>query len=1825
MSQFAFLLQTKNLPDKKTKLMLFCFRMIGMLLVVGVLPTTTTYAQCTLTAEVTNITCNNMTTTTTADDKFSFTLTVNSTSSTAETGGYVSVSINGTNVGGQNIGEAKEFVNQYNISGGVLNVTITAGSGNCSTTTTITPPQACSPGAGCTWDPLNLNPPYVTVTVQRDCKGTSDESDDEVSGTFSVTGIPAGYAAELDRKLDANGNGKEHIEGGITNGQVVNWGPYNVNTVKYPGQNGFVLWFMLEGITDCLGDYFVMIPNCPACTAPTPTGTDASICSGETAILMASGCTSGYTATWFSNSTLTSQLETGDSYETPTLTTTTNYYVSCVKDGDATCMSSGVLVAATVKPLPTLTAGTPTCAQNGLTYSVTVTSNGTISADAGTVSGTTVSNIPAGTDVTITATLNGCTRDITVTSPTCQIPCTAPTPTGTGASVCPDNTATLTASGCTTGYTATWFSDAGLNNQEGTGNSFTTPVLTATTNYYVSCVKDADATCMSSGVLVAATVKPLPTLTAGTPTCAQNGLTYSVTVTSNGTISADAGTVSGTTVSNIPAGTDVTITATLNGCTRDITVTSPTCQIPCTAPTPTGTGASVCPNNTATLTASGCTTGYTATWFSDAGLNNQEGTGNSFTTPVLTATTNYYVSCVKDADATCMSSGVLVAATVKPLPTLTAGTPTCAQNGLTYSVTVTSNGTISADAGTVSGTTVSNIPAGTDVTITATLNGCTRDITVTSPTCQIPCTAPTPTGTGASVCPDNTATLTASGCTTGYTATWFSDAGLNNQEGTGNSFTTPVLTATKNYYLSCVKNGDATCKSSGVTVTATVKTKPALSITNTTCSGTTVTVTFTATAGATVTASVGTVSGNQVTGIPSGQTFSLTASLNGCDSTVSDSKTCAPNCDLNATLGVIKCIAGQNTPELTDDSFTFDLTVTGTGGASNLWEAVYNGTVIQTGAYGQTKTVTVSYSTWNGAANMAIIIRDKDNTSCTDNVSVQVPTCSPAPCTGFKFTNIVASCEGGLHKICLDVSGTGGRKWAISLKHSNDFNVPGIPFADGTGDQTGVCGTISSTDFAILQAFDADDFIVWGMLELSDGTPIFGTGCEIDSVVRYSPCVTCQAPTPVGTGASVCSGTSATLTASGCSTGYTTTWFSDAGLGTQVGTGTSYTTLVLTSNTNYYVACVKDGDATCKSSGVTVTATVKPKPTISVTSTTCNQAGTFYDVAFSATSGATVTADKGTVTGSTVVGVPSGQVVKLVVSLNGCKDSTTATKNCSPSCQAPTPVGTGASVCSGTSATLTASGCSTGYTTTWFSDAGLGTQVGTGTSYTTLVLTSNTNYYVACVKDGDATCKSSGVTVTATVKPKPTISVTSTTCNQAGTFYDVAFSATSGATVTADKGTVTGSTVVGVPSGQVVKLVVTLNGCKDSTTATKNCSVPCVESTFSLVGTPSCSADYSTYSLTIQVNNKIGIVKTNKGILSGNNPYTITGIPAGSPVIITDSLSAVCKADTMIVAPNCNCNPALPQLLTPSLTACVGDTFPTLKATVVGLATVEWFSQQTGGTVLATGLSFKPSGTVTANTIFYAQARSTDPTCPTAVSTSRVPATINAQDCTKEVDLALSKSISKKIARVGDVLTYTLKVWNESATNATGVSVTDSIATTVQFVSGSFSPSRGSASISGNVIKWNIGNIVANGDTVTLTYQIKVTQEGVHFNTAEICTTNEKDVDSTPCNHDDTEDDIDRACFTVPVKLCPGEVVEVTIPARYTNVQWFKSGSTTPVASGNSVLLTDLGSYTFTATNQTCPAEGCCPVIIEAGTNCCPVDLCIPFTIKQTKKAGKKL
>ena len=670
-------------------------------------------------------------------------------------------------------------------------------------------------------------------------------------------------------------------------------------------------------------------------------------------------------------------------------------------------------------------------------------------------------------------------------------------------------------------------------------------------------------------------------------------------------------------------------------------------------------------------------------------------------------------------------------------------------------------------------------------------------------------------------------------------------------------------------------------------------------------------------------------------------------------------------------------------------------------------------------------------------------------------------------------------------------------------------------------------------------------------------------------------------------------------------------WYSNAGLTTEITTGISannLTTAALTATTDYYAACVKD--AACKSAGLKITVTVNPKPTVTVSNgfPACRQNGTAYSIKFTKSpSGAVVTAKNTAtgaaiaVTGDSVANVPlSVANVRLIVTNGVCKDSIEVA---APTCDKP--MGSiGDLIWKDTDdnglQNLPGEKGVAGVKVNLYA-AAAGTK--TGAILQTKTTATDGLYLFTGLLAGDYIVEIDKTTLpdTCQITGKQNIPNDDT--------KDSDFNPTSG-----------------------LSQVITLNPVFSPTTpteqlATNNLTVdaglvtPCVKSKITLIGAPVCSTDIQTYSISFSITNKVGTLKVNKGVLTGGNPYTVTGIPSGATIKITDSLSAVCKFDTLVTGPNCNCNPPVPVLVTQSLTACIGDTFPTLKATVVGLATVEWFTQPTGGTAVATGLSFKPTGNVTAaGAMFYAQARSTDPTCPTAISTSRVLATVNAQNCTVEVDLALKKSINTKIAQIGDVLTYTLKVWNESNTNATGVEVTDSIATTIQFQTGSFTTSRGSAIISTNVIKWTIGNIAANGDTVTLTYRVKATQEGVHFNTAEISKTNEEDIDSTPSNGKDDEDDIDSQCFSVPIKLCAGEKAEANVPAFLTNVQWFKSGGSAVVASGNVVLLTEVGTYTFTATNQTCPANGCCPIIIEPGVNCCPEDLCIPFTIKKRKK-----
>lgn len=99
---------------------------------------------------------------------------------------------------------------------------------------------------------------------------------------------------------------------------------------------------------------------------------------------------------------------------------------------------------------------------------------------------------------------------------------------------CGPGTVNLTTTGCTT---TRWYDAADQGNQVGTGNSFTTPVLTESKTYYVTCLSAQG--CQGNRTPVYATIKPLPVITDITPTSGVVDLDV-ITITGSGFSSLDS-------------------------------------------------------------------------------------------------------------------------------------------------------------------------------------------------------------------------------------------------------------------------------------------------------------------------------------------------------------------------------------------------------------------------------------------------------------------------------------------------------------------------------------------------------------------------------------------------------------------------------------------------------------------------------------------------------------------------------------------------------------------------------------------------------------------------------------------------------------------------------------------------------------------------------------------------------------------------------------------------------------------------------------------------------------------------------------------------------------------------------------------------------------------------------------------------------------------------------------------------------------------------------------------------------------------------------------
>lgn len=121
-----------------------------------------------------------------------------------------------------------------------------------------------------------------------------------------------------------------------------------------------------------------------------------------------------------------------------------------------------------------------------------------------------------------------------------------------------------------------------------------------------------------------------------------------------------------------------------------------------------------------------------------------------------------------------------------------------------------------------------------------------------------------------------------------------------------------------------------------------------------------------------------------------------------------------------------------------------------------------------------------------------------------------------------------------------------------------------------------------------------------------------------------------------------------------------------------------------------------------------------------------------------------------------------------------------------------------------------------------------------------------------------------------------------------------------------------------------------------------------------------------------------------------------------------------------------------------------------------------------------------------------------------------------------EVDIELSLTSSQSQANIGEQFSYTAIATNQGPDNATNVKVGFPIPTAyLQFLNST----NNGTTYNSNTGEWNIGNLNANTSR-TLLVNVEVIAEGVAVATAEVTSTTQDDVDSSPNNGVMSEDDM---------------------------------------------------------------------------------------------------
>lgn len=467
----------------------------------------------------------------------------------------------------------------------------------------------------------------------------------------------------------------------------------------------------------------ISICNGPA--APVNTTSVQAICRNESIALSATGTGS---LSWYTAAVGGSFLGNGNSYTTPTLTTTTTYYVQ-----DSTCARSiRTAVTVTVNPLPAVAIAGSNTICSASNYTLTASGASTYTWNTGATTASLTGNQQTTTTFSVVGTstagcINSAVKTLSVyASPTLAI--------SGNTLVCRGMGTTLTISGADS-YTWTPF------NQTAT-QPFSN--VTTTSTYTYAGANTLGGCRMTGAVTVSMVPNPTITIAGSSTVCLGSSVNLSANGATNYTWSTGAQTAS---IAPTPtANTTYSVYGTnFNGCSATKSITVNTYSVPVLSIS--GVGA-VCEGATATIGVSGA---ITYTW----------STGSTNTSISVTPSVTTTYSVIGQGNYWCTSTTVKTI-TVNPKPTvaITGNTAICQGSGATL---------IASGADTY---TWSNSIVNTQITVTPTtsttytvtgvdVNNCSNTAIQTVSVITLPVISVVPTTT--LLCAGQTTSLSASG------------------------------------------------------------------------------------------------------------------------------------------------------------------------------------------------------------------------------------------------------------------------------------------------------------------------------------------------------------------------------------------------------------------------------------------------------------------------------------------------------------------------------------------------------------------------------------------------------------------------------------------------------------------------------------------------------------------------------------------------------------------------------------------------------------------------------------------------------------------------------------------------------------------------------------------------------------------------------------------------------------------------------------------------------------------------------------------------------